>query len=208
MKKYIMLTSFFILSLSVKSVAQSDEIQQLLLNVEKLAQLKKILHNMYEGYQVLSKGYNLVKDISKGNFNIHKLFLDALLQVSPAVRKYKKVADIVGYQAQLIKEYKPVFKRFRASGMFNDKELGYMGSVYSSLLKKSLQHLDELAMVITAGKLRMSDDERLSAIDRIYTGMADQLDFIRVFNKENNLLAIQRGREMVDTKLSKRLNGL
>lgn len=196
------------LSLSGKSVAQSDEIQQLLLNVEKLAQLKKILHNMYEGYQVLSKGYNLVKDISEGNFNIHKLFLDALLQVSPAVRKYKKVADIIGYQAQLIKEYKPVFKRFRASGMFNEKELGYMGRVYSSLFKKSLQHLDELAMVITAGKLRMSDDERLSAIDRIYTGMGDQLDFIRVFNVENNLLAIQRGREMVDTKLSKRLNGL
>ena len=203
-----MLTSFFILSLSVKSVAQSDEIQQLLLNVEKLAQLKKILHNMYEGYQVLSKGYNLVKDISEGNFNIHKLFLDGLLQVSPAVRKYKKVADIIGYQAQLVKEFKPVFKRFRASGMFNEKELGYMGSVYSSLINKSLQQLDDLAMVITAGKLRMSDDERLSAIDRIYTGMGDQLDFVRVFNKENNLLAIQRGREMVDTKLSKRLNGL
>ena len=203
-----MLTSFFILSLSGKSVAQSDEIQQLLLNVEKLTQLKKILHNMYEGYEVLSKGYNIVKDISEGNFNIHKIFLDALLQVSPAVRKYKKVADIIGYQAQLIKEYKPVFKRFRASGMFNDKELAYMGSVYSSLFNKSLQHLDELAMVITAGKLRMSDDERLSAIDRIYAGMGDQLDFIRVFNKENNLLAIQRGREMVDTKLSKRLNGL
>ena len=203
-----MLTSFFILSFSGKSIAQSDEVQQLLLNVEKLAQLKKILHNMYEGYQVLSKGYNLVKDISEGNFNIHKLFLDALLQVSPAVRKYKKVADIIGYQAQLIKEYKPVFKRFRASGMFNEKELAYMGSVYSSLINKSLQQLDDLAMVITAGKLRMSDDERLSAIDRIYTGMGDQLDFVRVFNKENNLLAIQRGREMVDTKLSKRLNGL
>ena len=208
MKKYIMLISFFILSLSGKSVAQSDEIQQLLLNVEKLTQLKKILHNMYEGYEVLSKGYNTIKDISEGNFNIHKVFLDGLLQVSPAVRKYKKVADIIGYQAQLLKEYKPVFKRFRASGMFNEKELAYMGSVYSSLFIKSLQHLDELAMVITAGKLRMSDDERLSAIDRIYTGMGDQLDFIRVFNKENNLLAIQRGREMVDTKLSKRLNGL
>ena len=203
-----MLTSFFILSFSGKSIAQSDEVQQLLLNVEKLAQLKKILNNMYESYQVLSKGYNLVKDISEGNFNIHKLFLDALLQVSPAVRKYKKVADIIGYQAQLVKEYKPVFKRFRASGLFNEKELAYMGSVYSSLINKSLQQLDDLAMVITAGKLRMSDDERLSAIDRIYTGMGDQLDFIRVFNKENNLLAIQRGREMVDTKLSKRLNGL
>ena len=202
-----MLTSFFILSLSGKSVAQSDEIQQLLLNVEKLAQLKKILHNMYEGYQVLSKGYNILKDISEDNFNIHKLFLDALLQVSPAVRKYKKVADIIGYQAQLVKEYKPVFKRFRASGMFNEKELWYMGSVYSSLFMKSLQQLDELAMVITAGKLRMSDDERLSAIDRIYTDIGDKLVFLRTFNKENNVLAIQRGREMVDTKVSKKLNG-
>jgi hypothetical protein len=63
-------------------------------------------------------------------------------------------------------------------------------------------------MVITAGKLRMSDDERINAIDRIYNDIADKLVFLRTFNKENNVLAIQRGREMVDTKVSKKLNGL
>jgi hypothetical protein len=62
-------------------------------------------------------------------------------------------------------------------------------------------------MVITAGKLRMSDDERLNAIDRIYIDMGDKLVFLRTFNKENNVLAIQRGREMVDTRVSKKLNG-
>ena len=82
-----------------------------------------------------------------------------------------------------------------------------MGNVYSNLFNKSLLNLDELAMVITAGKLRMSDDERLNAIDRIYIDMGDKLVFLRTFNKENNVLAIQRGREMVDTKVSKKLNG-
>jgi hypothetical protein len=65
-----------------------------------------------------------------------------------------------------------------------------------------------MTMVITAGKLRMSDDERINAIDRIYNDIADKLVFLRTFNKENNVLAIQRGREMVDTKVSKKLNGL
>ena len=82
-----------------------------------------------------------------------------------------------------------------------------MGNVYTNLFNKSLQNLDELTMVITAGKLRMSDDERLNAIDRIYNDMGDKLVFLRTFNKENNVLAIQRGREMVDTKVSKKLNG-
>ena len=82
-----------------------------------------------------------------------------------------------------------------------------MGNVYTNLFNKSLQNLDELTMIITAGKLRMGDDERLNAIDRIYNDMGDKLVFLRTFNKENNVLAIQRGREMVDTRVSKKLNG-
>lgn len=82
-----------------------------------------------------------------------------------------------------------------------------MDNVYTNLFNKSLQNLEELTMVITAGKLRMSDDERINAIDRIYNDIADKLVFLRTFNNENNVLAIQRGREMVDTKVSKKLNG-
>jgi hypothetical protein len=59
-------------------VDQSDEAQQLLLYIEKLAQLKNILNDMYRGYQIVSKGYNTNKDISKGNFNLHNVFLKRL----------------------------------------------------------------------------------------------------------------------------------
>ena len=208
MKKCIVMVWVILFSFSGQVVAQSNEIQQLLLNVEKLAQLKKILSNMKKGYQIVSNGYNAIKDISKGNFNLHEAFLDGLMQVSPTVRKYKKIGEIIIFQTQLVKEYKSAFRRFETSNLFNTNEIKYMGNVYTNLFNKSLQNLDELTMVITAGKLRMSDDERLNVIDRIYIDMGDKLVFLRTFNKENNVLAIQRGREMVDTRVSKKLNGL
>ena len=208
MKKRLVILWAVLISFTSQVAAQSAEVQQLLLNIEKLAQLKKILSNMKKGYEIVSTGYNTIKDISKGTFNIHQTFLDGLMEVNPAVRKYKRIGDIISLQTQLVKEYKSAFRKFQGSNLFNENELKYMGNVYSNLFTKRLQNLDELAMVITAGKLRMSDDERLNAIDRIFSDISDKLIFLRTFNKENNLLAIQRGREMVDTKVSKKLNGL
>ena len=63
---------------SFRASAQSAEIQQLLLNVEKLTQFKQILSDMKKGYQILEGGYNTIKDISEGNFSLHKAFLDGL----------------------------------------------------------------------------------------------------------------------------------
>ncbi len=208
MRKCILIVWIILLSVSGKAVAQSDEAQQLLLNVEKLAQLKSILNNMYKGYQIVSEGYITIKDISQGNFNLHDVFLNGLLQVSPTVKNYKGIADIINYQIQLVKEYKSAFKKFKTSNLFNPTEIKYLDNVYGNLFKKSIQNLDELAIIITAGKLRMSDGERINAIDRIFNDMSDKLIFLRTFNQENNVLAIQRAREMIDTKISKQLNGL
>lgn len=207
MKKILIIIAI-IFAFTGETIAQSYEAQQLALDIEKLSQLKKILSNMKKGYQVLTKGYNTVKDITKGNFDLHQTFLDALMQVSPAVRKYKKIADIISSQTQLVKEYKSAFRRFKKCNQFNQSEIKYMGSVYDNLFKKSLQNLDELTIVITSGKLRMSDDERINAIDRIYADIGDKLGFLRNFNKENNILALQRGRESIDTKISQKFNGL
>lgn len=198
---------FFVL-LTAKTKAQSQEVQQLLLNVEKLSQLKQILSDMYKGYEVVSKGYNTIRELSKGNFSLHQLFLDGLMQVSPTVRRYRKVADIISNQALLVKEYKVAFNRFKEANLFNLNEINYMGSVYENLFDRSLQNLDELLVLVTAGHLRMSDEERIAAIDRIDADMADKLHFLRSFNKGNDMLAVQRSRESVDTKVSKRLNGL
>jgi len=194
--------------MSFQLKAQSEEVQQLLLNIEKLSQFRKILKNMKDGYQIIFKGYTAVKNISQGNFNLHKTFLDGLMQVSPAVKKYKRIADIISYQLRMAKEYKLAFNRFKEEKQFTIAEIDYLGKVYSNLFNESLKSLDELSMVITSGKLRMSDDERLQAIDKIYLSVEEQYSFLKEFTNNTNLLSLQRKAEKAEIELNRKLYGL
>lgn len=187
------------------SRAQSQEVQQLLLNVEKLSQLKNILADMKKGYQIVSTGYNAVKNISKGNFSLHEVFLDGLILVNPEIKKYHRVKDILTDQADIVKEYKNAFNRFKSSGNFNAKEINYIGKVYQQLIDQSLNNLNELTLVISSSKLRMSDDERLQAIDRIFADTQDKLQFFRDFNKQARILNIQRTKEKSDISATQKL---
>lgn len=188
-------------------LAQSDEAKQLLLNVEKLAQFKSILKNMKDGYQLLHKGYTAVKDISEGNFSLHKTFLDGLMEISPTVKKYKRVADIINYQARIVKEYKSAFRQFKDDKQFTVTEIDYIGKVYANLFDQSVKNIEDLAMVITAGKLRMSDDERLQAIDKIYDETVDQYTFLNEFNNSTAILSIQREKDKMDIDLMRKVHG-
>ncbi|RZK13154.1 MAG: TerB family tellurite resistance protein [Flavobacterium sp.] len=192
-------------TIGISARAQSQEAQQLLLNVEKLSQLKNILADMKKGYQVVSGGYNTIKNISQGNFSLHEVFLDGLMLVSPEVKKYRRVADILSYQKNIISEYKSAFKRFNASENFNLTEIDYLGRVYKQLFDQSLDNLDELAMVITSAKLRMSDDERLQAIDRIFADVQDKLVFLRDFNSKATSISLAREKQKSDLKQSLKL---
>lgn len=198
----------FIFPMANKAQAQKEEIAQLLLNVEKLAQFEQILSDMKKGYEILSSGYNTIKDLSEGNFRLHKTFLDALLEVSPTVKNYKRVADIIDYQIILVKEYKLAYNRFKQDNNFNQLELAYLESVYENLFKQSLNNLDDLVTIITANKLRMSDDERLGAIDKIFADMQDKLLFLRYFNNNTTVLAVQRAKERNDANTMRLIYGI
>ena len=210
MKKLIIILEIVLFSFPManKALAQKDEIAQLLLNVEKLALFEQILSDMKKGYEILSGGYNTIKDLSQGNFNLHKTFLDALMDVSPTVKNYKRVANIINYEVILINEYKSAFNRFKRDTNFNEQELAYLGRVYKNLFKQSLDNLDNLVTIITANQLRMSDDERLGAIDRIFADMQDKLLFLRHFNNNTTVLALQRAKEKNDAGTMRLIYGI
>lgn len=197
-----------LLLISKIGFAQSDEAKQLLLNVEKLAQFKSILKNMKDGYQLLHKGYTTIKDISEGNFSLHKTFLDGLMEVSPVVKKYKRVADIINYQIRIVKEYKSAFREFKENKRFTVAEIEYIGKVYGNLFDQSVKNIDDLAMIITAGKLRMSDDERLQAIDKLFEEIVNQYSFLNEFNNSAAILAVQREKDQMDIDLMRKVHGL
>lgn len=187
-----------LLCIPFSAKAQSAEIQQLILNIEKLSQFKKILSDMKKGYDILSGGYKAVKEMSEGNFSLHKTFLDALMQVSPIVKNYKRVGDIIECQFTLMKESRKGADRIIRNERFSAQEIRYFEKVYSNLSRESLRNIDELTSILTADKLRMSDDERLEAIDRIYEDMQQKVLFLNDFNGSASVLALQRSKESND----------
>lgn len=191
-----------------KAKAQAEELAQLALNIEKLAQFKQILADLKSGYQIISKGYGTVKDISEGNFKLHKTFLDGLYAVSPQVRRYRRVAEIIQYQIILVREFRAASQYFKKADLLNEHELKYLAAVYERLFTASLRNLEELTLIITAGQLRMSDDERIRAIDGIHADVQDKVMFLRWFNNQASVLVVQREREKLDAENLKRYHGI
>jgi hypothetical protein len=184
--------------------AQSGDMVQLVLDIEKLTQLKGILSDMKTGYTIIDGGYNEVKSIESGNFNLHATFLHGLLMVSPAVAKYGHVADIILEQGYIVTEYESYYKQFR-QGHFSSDELAYIANVYTTLLQQSLQNISQLADILASGKLRMSDAERLHAIDGIYADTDDKLTFLRHFDQQAAVLDLQRQKALNDISTLQKL---
>jgi len=183
----------------------AQDIQQLIYDIEKLTQFKAILTDMQTGYTILTQGYGEVKSISEGNFNLHSAFLNSLEAVSPAVRQYGRVADIIANQASIVTEYKRTWQQANAGGHFSASELLYLNSVFTALLNQSIDNLTNLTNILTANTLRMSDAERLRAIDHIYDDTQNKISFLRHFDNQVALLALERQKEQNDTQMLKKL---
>lgn len=130
------------------------------------------------------------------------------MAVNPAVRNDPRVGQIIEQQNRVFTEYRRYAGLFRESGKFSHIEMRYIQNVYDQLVRQSNMHIDDLTNVTTAGQLRMSDDDCLRAIDRIYTGSSDQLEFLRYFNRQAAILSLQRSKDLNDTRSLKQLYGI
>ncbi len=187
--------------------AQTADLEQLSLDIEKLAQFKQILADMKKGYEVINTGYSTISSISQGTFNLHQGFLNGLLAVSPPLRAYSRVVQIISYQEILLSEYKSAYSSFKSGGRFTPNEITYMGTVYKNLFNQSVNNLSSLTMVMTNNQLRMSDDERLMQIDRIGKNMQEEVSFLRSFNNKASAIDAQRARQQQDSKSLQQLYG-
>lgn len=205
-KLYLFISTFLIIP-SQRAFPQRTEISQLLLNVEKLAQMKKILYQMKQGYSILSKGYGMVTDLSRGNFYLHRAFLQGLMKASPTISKYHKVDRIAILQIQLVRQSRQAVLRYRKCGRFTLDELDYLSKVRQKVLEGSLAYLQELTSLLVDGEVQMNDGERLSAIDRIHAQMEDATAFLRGFLHETDVLMVRRGQERKESERIGRLFG-
>ena len=188
--------------------AQTQELQQLKLDLEKLAQFKLVLSQMKQGYQTLQNGYNSVRDVSKGNFELHKNYLDGLLLVNPSVKQSPALKQIATDQAAIAKTFQTAFQQYQSSGLFSSGELTDLRSKYTESVQKVNDALDVLVQVTSSGKLRMNDAERLQIIEAIHADISGQLGLVKTMINDHSRLMALRMQQRKDNDALKKLSGL
>jgi len=200
---------FGLLFLSVSRVAgQVQELQQLKLDLEKLAQFKLILSQMKQGYQTLQNGYNSVRDAAKGNFELHKNYLNGLLVVNPAVKHSPALRQIASDQVALVKMFQTALQQYQSSGLFSLGELHSLSDKYSMSSQKVDDDLELVAQVISSGKLRMNDAERMELINAVHEDITKQHELIRSMIIDYSRLMALRQQQKRDNNAVKKLSGL
>ena len=151
----------------LNSPGQSVEMKQLMLNIEKLAAMKAQYQTMVNGYRTLENGYRQVSDLAKGNFLLHQDYLDGLLAVSPAVRQNGRIQSILQRHAKMVDHYHFTIQQLRTGSQLKANEFQQLKTSMQELIQVSSQSIDEMIDVLTPGKMRMNDEERISIINRL-----------------------------------------
>ncbi len=206
MKKIILV--IFLFGNMLTLFGQAEDIEQLKLDLEKLAQMKIMLQSMYDGYNTLNKGYSQISSLAKCNYDLHKNYLDVLLQVSPSVKNYPVIQTILDKQSTLVYEAAAAYSVYVKSGLFITKELLSIKNRFDQFKSILTKKLDQLNLVLTPGALRMSDQDRLSTIDRIDKDVGEVLAAGRAVVKEQNAVAAGRGQQKKEIDAMRLLYGL
>lgn len=159
--------------------------------LEQLAALKLYAGYLKKGYDIVGSGISIVKDIKNGEFSLHNTFFSSLKSINPAIRKNAKVASIISLQISIIQ----AFKSTRDNDDLELSDNQYILSVKDKVTDDCLDDMEELLLVITSGRLEMSDNERIERLDSIYERMRHKAAFAQSFISEVNLLIHQRKNE-------------
>lgn len=163
--------------------------------IKQIAALKVQLAYIKKGYKIVDKGLTLIGDIKDGNFRLHQDYFNSLNQVNPVVKSSPKINAVINGQTHILNQFQKFIQESRHDPNLAEKEVNYITTVYTNILKSSNASIDELTMITTAGESQMKDDERLNRLDKIHDDMQEQYAFTQNFISTTRLLATARAKE-------------
>jgi hypothetical protein len=173
--------------------------------VKQIAALQVYIGYAQKGYEIAQKGMTLIHQIKKGDWELHEGYFSSLSSVSPALKKYGRIADIALLQGSIITLVTRQSRQLFSSGLFTPEERSYLEKVVATLLDDCADIIAALSGLTTDGRYQLKTDERLSRIEGLCQRMQSAYQFVRHFTCQNQVLALQRSRELLSNQ---KLQGL
>lgn len=139
---------------------------------------------------------------------IYEEYFDELWRVKSLIAYYRRITEIIDQQKQLVNEYKRAFGLLKGDKHFTSEEVDHIHSVYTGIIDKSIESLDQILLLVQSFTVQMSDAERLELLNR----SADEIEIyvrdLRRFTDRNIQLSLQRAKNFDEIKSIKELYGI
>lgn len=181
---------------------------QLTYLTQQIAALQVYKGYLIKGYQIARQGLGTIGKGKRAELNLHHELFASLSKVNPTIQQYGRIADIIALQYNTLAQYERCMKEAQGSQQLTRNEIGYITSVFATLLKDCANDISDLISLTTDNQMQLSDDERLRRIDGIYSRMLDRNEFTQSFSNEVSVLESNRKKEQNQTSSIKGLFNL
>ena len=149
-----------------------------------------------------------IAGVSKQQTDLFTQYYNELFTVKSIITDYEQVHSITLEQEALVREYNSAWALTQQDKHFSASELSYISTVYTGILKASVNNLDQLMNLVNSFKTQMSDGKRMELINKTSKSVNQNYNDLKQFNNENVLLSLQRAKDENDIQATKNLYGI
>lgn len=135
-------------------------------------------------------------------------YYNELYTVKEVITDYERVKNITLEQEALVREYQSAWSLTQQDKHFSVAELSYISSVYTGILKASINNLDQLMALVNSFKTQMSDGKRMELINSTSRHVDENYNDLKEFNNQNVELSLERANDENDIQSTKNLYGI
>jgi hypothetical protein len=175
---------------------------------QQIAELKVYLELTEKGYKIAKQGLNIIGDIKKGEFTLHKNRFDSLRIVKPQIGSMSLLKEITDLHGNINRICEKLQSELAGTDCLDQSQLDYIASVLG-LVYEDCQHvLTNLFLVIHSGNTSADDDQRIRRILLCHAQMQSNYIFTQSFQSQMWLLVSQIKREKTQIDISRQMHGI
>lgn len=202
MKK--LMTAVLMMTITGTAIAQED----FDVMVEQIVKLQIHIQKVKNGWEIAKDGLDKIGNWTNGEYKLHRDHFDSLVKVNPGIKNSQKVQASRQIYREILREFNLTIVRAQSSGMFAPQEIDYYNQVNERMIKDCRQLIESMTSMVTDGKLKMTDDERMENIDKYHQQMLANYTFTRNFCADIKSVQIARKKYKEDAEQVRKLFGL
>lgn len=183
-----------------------DKIQRKYL-LAQIAALQTYISGLEKGYSVAKSGLTTIGNITDGELGLHTLYFSSLQTVNPKIKNYSKVRGITQTEDAVDIIRKKYMQEASGSNVMSGKELSELQSINNNIASDESKDLEELKLLVSDDSLKMTDDERIKNIDKLYSTVQKKYAGIQQLAGNVHALVTSRKQQRHDVALLKQLYG-